>query len=221
MKRLTVKSVVNTLLLLLIISSFSYAGNATEWNLDKAHSSVNFTIDHFVTPIHGKFDDYNIDINFDPENLEDSKINVSIQVASVKTGWEPRDKSLQTSDWFDTDKYDAISFESSKIISKGDGNYVAEGKLKIKGVEKDVELPFSLLGIKQIPEDWESLYYNVDKVASFVIHYSLNREDFNVGTGTSNQSTAAMLYKKFVTNEVKVYISVEAGHKISQHYIKL
>ena len=215
MKRLSVKSVVNTFLLLLIISSFSFAADATEWIVDKAHSSINFTIDHFVTPVHGKFDDYNIDINFDPENLKDSKINVTIQVASVKTGWEPRDKSLQTSDWFDTDKYDVISFESSKITGKGDGNYVAKGKLKIKDVEKNVELPFSLLGIKQISKDWESLYDNVDKIASFVIHYTLNREDFNVGTGTSSQSKAAVFYKKFVANEVNVYISVEADHKIS------
>lgn len=215
MKQFSIKIGVNVLLLILLIGGNSFAGDATKWNLDKAHSSINFTVDHFVTPVNGLFSDYNIDIQFDPNNLDGSEINVSIQVASVKTGWTPRDESLKTADWFDANNYPVIHFKSSDIISKGDGNYVAKGKLKIKDVEKDVELPFKLLGVTNIPEEMKTMYNGIDEVASFVIHFSLNREDFNVGTGTSTPGKAAMFYRKFVGNEVKIYISVEADRMIS------
>jgi polyisoprenoid-binding protein YceI len=215
MKRLFAKFVVNALLLMLIFSGSSFAGAATEWNLDKAHTSITFTINHFVTPVQGNFEDYDIDLNFDPENLEGSSINVSIQVASVKTGWGPRDEHLTYADWFDAENYPIMSFKSSEIMSKGNDNYVAKGKLKIKDVETEVELPFILLGVKKVSEDMKPMYDNIDEIASFAVHYSLDREEYNIGTGTSSPGKAAMFYRKFVGNEVKIFIAVEANCKTS------
>jgi polyisoprenoid-binding protein YceI len=215
MKRLYAKFVVNALLLTLIFSGNSFAGAATKWNLDKAHTSINFIINHFDTPVYGKFDDFNIDLHFDPENLEDSNINVSIKVASIKTGWGPRDDHLKTADWFDADKYPVMSFKSSKIMSKGNGNYVAKGKLKIKDVETDIDLPFKLLGVKQIPEEMKQIFGTIDEVVSFGVSFSLNREEYKIGTGTSTPGLAASLYRQFVGSVVDIYIAVEANRKTS------
>jgi len=215
MRRLYNKLVVNVFLLTLIFCSNSFAGAATKWNLDKVHTSINFNIEHFLTPVHGKFDDFNIDIQFDPENLENSRINVSIKATSINTGWGPRDDHLKTADWFDASKYPDMSFKSSKIMSKGNGNYVAKGKLKIKDVETEIELPFKLLGVKQIPEDMKQMFGWIDEVASFEVSFSLNRKEYNIGTGTATPGLAALRYSQVVGNEVNIKIAVEVNRKIS------
>ena len=214
MKRLYSKLIVNALFLTLIFSGNSFAGSATKWNLDKAHTSINFKIWHIMTPVHGKFEDFDIEIHFDPENLENSSINVSIQVASINTGWEPRDDHLKTADWFDFDKYPVMSFKSSKILSMGDGNYVAKGKLKINGVENDIELPYKLLGVKQLSKEMKKAFGGIDEVASFEIsNFSVNRKEYNIGTGTSTLGLAALTYRDVVGNAVNINIAIEVNRK--------
>ena len=215
MKRFYAKLVVNALLLTLIFSGNSFAGAATKWNLDKAHTSISFSIEHFVTKVPGRFDDFNIDMHFDQENLGDSRINVSIQAASINTGWGPRDDHLKTADWFDANKYPVLSFKSSKIMSTGNGNFIAKGKLKIKDVETDIELPFKLLGVKQIPEEMKQSFAGIDEVASFEVSFSLNREKYNIGTGSSTPGLAALRYSQVVGSEVNITIAVEVNRKTS------
>jgi polyisoprenoid-binding protein YceI len=216
MKRFYATLLVNALLLTLIFNSNSFAGDATKWNLDKAHSSVNFMIMHIMTPVHGKFEDFNIDLHFDPENLEESSIDVTIQAASINTGWGPRDDHLRTADWFDAAEYPVMSFKSSSITSKGEGNFVAKGKLKIKDIETEIELPFKLLGVKQaISADMKQMLGDVDEIASFEVSYTLNREEYNIGTGTSTPGTAAKVYREVVGKEVSINIALEVKRKIS------
>jgi polyisoprenoid-binding protein YceI len=215
MRRFYTKLAVNALLLTLIFSGSSFAGAATKWNLDKAHTSISFNIEHFLTTVPGRFDEFNIDLHFDPENLEESSISVFIQAASINTGWGPRDDHLKTGDWFDANKYPVMSFKSSKIMSKGDGYYVAKGKLKIKDVETDITLPFKLLGVKQISEEMKPMFGGIDEVASFEISYSLNREEYNIGTGSSTPGLAALRYSQVVGNEVNIIIAVEVNRKTS------
>jgi polyisoprenoid-binding protein YceI len=208
MKRFATLVKVFALMVLLVTSNNSIAGNATKWNLDKAHTNINFSIKHFFTPVSGKFEDFNVDLNFDPNNLSGSNINVDINVASVNTGNEKRDNHLQTADWFDAEKYPQIVFKSDEIINKGDNNFIARGKLKIKDIEKEIELPFRLLGVKQIPENMKQMLGGIDELASFEASYSLNRNDYTVGTG----SWAATLV---VGGEVDINIAVEVNRKAS------
>jgi polyisoprenoid-binding protein YceI len=204
-----------SLFLVLVFYGNVFAGAATKWVLDKAHTSVNFNIKHFLTTVTGRFDDYNIEFYFDPDNLEGSSINVTIQVASINTGHETRDGHLITKDWFDAEKYPVMSFNSSKIISEGDGEYIAKGKLKIKDIEKNIELPFKLLGVKKIPDRMKHMFSGHDEVASFEASYTLNRKDFNIGEGESTKGEAADMYREFVGNKVNINIAVEVDRKNS------
>jgi polyisoprenoid-binding protein YceI len=215
MKRYYTKIAVNALLFTLIFCGNSFAGAATKWNLDKAHTSINFKIEHFLTAVYGKFDDFNMDIHFDPNNLEASKINVSIQTTSINTGWGPRDTHLKTADWFDANKYPVMFFKSSEIMSKGNGNYIAIGKLQIKNVETEVELPFKLLGVKPIPEEMKQTFDGNDEVASFEVAFSLYRKEYNIGTATFTPGLAALRYSQVVGNEVNIIIAVEVNRKTS------
>lgn len=189
--------------LLLIMSLGVSPLSAKIWKLDKAHSSIGFSINHFFTPVKGSFEDFDLEINFDPDDLDDSNFNLTVRIASVRTGTEKRDGHLQTEDFFNAEKFPTMTFKSNKIISKGNNMYVAKGKLKIKDVEKDIDLPFKLLGVKVIPEPMQEKMRGLKEAASFQASYALNRSEFTVGTG----SWAATV---MVGDEVSIDIAVEA-----------
>lgn len=195
-----------TFLTSVLILSLSTPLTAKKWSLDKNHSTIGFSVNHFFTPTKGKFDDFDLDINFDQDDLENSSFDLSIKVASVNTGNDKRDNHLKTADFFNAEKYPVITFKSTSIISRGDNKYVAMGKLKIKDVEKDIELPFTLLGIKVLPEDMQKKMGGLREVAGFEAAYSLNRNDYTVGTG----SFAATVV---VGDEVNINIAIEAHYR--------
>ena len=88
---------------------------AVKWNVDRNHSNVTFSIRHFFTPVVGKFTNYTMDMNFDPNNLGGSNVTVEIDINSVNTNNDSRDGHLKTADFFDTEKYPKATFKSTSI----------------------------------------------------------------------------------------------------------
>src|SRR5438093_1495711 len=94
---------------------------ADEYTVDKVHSSIVFTTtDLMVSRVSGQFNDYEGTVNYDPNNLDTSKINVTIQTASIDTRNEKRDGHLKSPDFFDVAKFPTITFASKKIVKEGD-----------------------------------------------------------------------------------------------------
>jgi len=195
---------------LLFIIAFSFLSNYTfandsniasnnkaqKWTFDKAHSSVSFRIRHFFTPVLGEFNSYDGEIYFDPTNLQESSINVTIQVKSVDTKNGKRDPHLQSADFFDADTYPTMTFVSDEILSNGDNEYVAKGKLTIKDVTTEFELPFKLLGIMDHPKRKGT------KISAFESLFVIKRNDFKVGTGQYVETAV-------IGEEVNVSITLE------------
>lgn len=150
---------------------------STTWQIDRAHSAVNFTISHFFTPVDGSFDDYQATVIFDPNNLEESSIDVTIPVESVNTKNERRDEHLKSEDFFNASEWSNIRFVSSKIESVGNNQFVAQGELTIRDVTHSFELPFELLGVMDHPMRENT------KVAGIVANAELMRTDYGVGVG--------------------------------------
>jgi polyisoprenoid-binding protein YceI len=173
---------------------------AKQWSVDKAHSAITFSVNHLFTPVEGRFQKFDDEFLFDPENLKESKASFSIDVASVNTQESKRDNHLQSADFFDAKKYPKMKFASTRFESKGDNNYVAYGKLTIKDVTKDVALPFKVLGTADHP------MMKGTKVMSLQSELNLNRNDYGVGTG----SWAATMV---VGDQVNVKITLEATNK--------
>ena len=173
---------------------------AKHWKVDKAHSAITFSVNHLFTPVEGRFQKFDDEFLFDPENLQESKASFSIDVTSVNTQESKRDKHLQSPDFFDAGKYPAIKFASTRFEKKNGNSYVAYGKLTIKDVTKDIELPFKVLGTADHP------MMKGTKVMSIQSELSLNRNDYGVGTG----SWAATMV---VGDEVNVKITLEANSK--------
>lgn len=148
-----------------------------EWSIDTAHSNVNFTITHFFTPVDGSFEEYSSEILFDPNDLENSSIDVTIPVSSINTENERRDNHLKSEDFFNASEWPNIHFESNNIEQTGENQFVAHGELTIRDVTREFELPFELLGVMDHPMQ------EGQKVAGITASANLNRTDYGVGVG--------------------------------------
>ncbi|MCG8372353.1 MAG: YceI family protein [Balneolales bacterium] len=179
-----------------VVSIAAVKMEAPTWDIDKSHSAVNFEIRHFFTPVNGSFADYDATIKFDPENLAESSLDVTIQVASVDTDNDRRDGHLRSPDFFEAETFPTITFSSESITSTAENEFVAKGELTIKDVTTEFELPFTLLGVMDHP--WQE---NV-VLAGFTSEFALLRNDFGVGTGD-------WVSDAVVGNEVKVVLNLE------------
>ena len=84
-----------------------------------------------------------------------------------------------TTDFFDAETWPTITFVSERIEDAGDNNYVAHGQLTIRDVTEDVELPFTLLGVRTFEGDMAQRMGSA--VAGFTAEASIDRRDFGVG----------------------------------------
>jgi polyisoprenoid-binding protein YceI len=182
------------------------ASEQAAWSPDAAHTEINFSINHFFTPVSGSFEDYEIDLDYNAQNPEESTVEARIKVASVNTGNEKRDNHLRTADWFEADKYPYMTFKSTSVRQTGENQLVASGPLTIKGQSHDVELPITLLGKQMIPEQMQQMLGGTKNVASFKASTAIDRGDFGVGTG----NWAATMV---VGGEVDIEILLEAHNK--------
>ena len=142
----TLQTILIALILSVSVSSASAA--ARSWELDTAHSNIYFSVTHIFSKVNGLFNDFSLDVNFDPENLEQSSFLFTIQVESINTNIAKRDKHLVSADFFDAGQFPQMIFESTRITGTGDGTYDVAGKLTVKGVAYDVTLPLKLEGVK-------------------------------------------------------------------------
>lgn len=180
----TLSKITSLLLAAFILTAGTAFANTTDddkradaWEVDRDHSAINFSINHFFTPVNGTFDDYDAEILFDPNDLEGSSISVTIPIESVNTKNDRRDNHLMSEDFFNAEQWSNMTFESNTIEQTGDNQFVAKGQLTIRDVTRDFELPFELLGVMDHP-----MKENM-KVAGIVASAELMRTDFGVGVG--------------------------------------
>jgi len=113
------------------------------WTVQK-DSTLTFTAAWSGSAIEGRFKTWTADILFSPEALDRSKLAVNVDMASAATGDDQRDQSLPSGDFFDTAEHPKAIFTASKFRKTGEGKFVADGTLDLRGVKKPLSLPFSL-----------------------------------------------------------------------------
>lgn len=125
--------------IILIASAFTIS---TIWKvIDTEKIVINFKLDNEGTK--GTFTGINAVIDFDFENLAESKIRATINVSSLSTENERRDDHLKNADFFDAEKFPTISFVSDEIL-KTETGFVAKGKLTMKEHTDMVDVPFTV-----------------------------------------------------------------------------
>jgi polyisoprenoid-binding protein YceI len=120
------------------------------WNLDPAHSSVEFTVRHLmVSKVRGHFEKFTATTNID-DDVTKSSVTASIEVGSITTRDEARDNHLRSADFFEADKYPTIEFVSTAIRPNGD-DWKLVGDLTIRGITKPIELDLEFNGTQADP----------------------------------------------------------------------
>jgi len=186
---------------MLVLGTFnSQAQQAKEWKLDKAHTSVTFTVKHFFTIVNGNFTDYDGSFNFDPDKITGSKFTFSIPVASVNTNNQKRDADLVSDNFFNAAKYPEIKFVSTKFEKKTDTEFIVHGDLTIKDVTKRIAIPFKITGQMDHP------MMKGTKILGLAAKTGLNRTDYKVGTG--NWATTVV-----VGDNVDIEINLDLNRK--------
>ncbi|MET3663806.1 YceI family protein [Caulobacter sp. 1776] len=113
------------------------------WTIQQG-SDLTFTATWSGSAIEGRFKTWTADILFSPEALDRSKLTVNVDMGSAATGDDQRDQSLPSGDFFDTAEHPKAIFTASKFRKTGEGKFVADGTLDLRGVKKPLSLPFSL-----------------------------------------------------------------------------
>lgn len=141
------------------------------WQIDPTHTEVRFSVRHLaISKVRGQFEQFEGTVVV-AEQIEDSKVDVAIDVASVNTNQEQRDEHLRTSDFFQADQHPKITFTSTGVRVDGD-DIVISGDLTMRGVTKPVELEAEFGGVTV------DGYGNTK--AGFEAETKINRHDFGV-----------------------------------------
>jgi len=130
-------SVIFALFLLATVSGFAQTSN---WNIDPAHSTAQFTVRHMgISNVTGNFTKVSGSVALDEKDITKSQVSASIDVNSVDTRVEMRDKDLRSPNFFDVEKYPTMEFKSKSIRKNGDKLQVV-GDLTIHGTTREVTL---------------------------------------------------------------------------------
>ena len=117
------------------------------WDIDTAHSTIEFIAKHMmVTNVRGRFTNFSGDAHLDEEHPEQSRVDVTIDLASLTTGAEARDNHLRSADFFDVAEYPTATFHSTKVERRGEDRLLVTGDLTIRGITKPVTLDVTVEG---------------------------------------------------------------------------
>lgn len=160
-----------------------------KWSLDPTHSELQFKVKHLmITNVTGNIPAVSGTVESSDDTFSDASVSFSADVNSITTNNEQRDAHLKGSDFFETEKFPAISFKSTKYNA-------AEGKitgdLTVKDVTKPVTFDVSFEGAAKDP--WGN------EKAGFSITGKINRKDFGLSWNATLETGGVM-----VSEEVKL-----------------
>ncbi|MEQ3710260.1 MAG: YceI family protein [Tateyamaria sp.] len=177
-----------------LTATSSVALAAERYTLDASHSQVVFSYDHLgFSTTFGMFSGFEGEIMFDQDDPSASSVTVSMPTKSMFTGWEKREGHFMSDDFFGATDADVITFASTSIEVTGEDTAMITGDLTMNDVTKSVVLDAQLNQVGTHPQAGKAW-------AGFDATTTLLRSDFGLGA-----------FAPFVSDEVSVQISVEAG----------
>jgi len=174
-----------------------------EYAVDVGHSIIEFSIPFAFTRVKGRFTEWTGTILYDRANPANSSVTAVIEAKSIDTGWPHRDEHLRTSDFFDVERYPKIVFQSDRLRRAATG-WVADGRLTMHGVTKNVSLPLQLVagGPQRSPESKNLL---LDAASEMRIA----RKDFGIAGGSQYNSWFTAARAATMGDSVSISLEVE------------
>ena len=144
------------------------------WNLDPAHSAAEFKVKHMmISNVKGTFSGITGSLSLNEADLAQSTVEASIPVATITTGDEQRDTHLRGAEFFDADRFPALTFKSTAVKSSGAGRLAVTGELTLHGVTQSVT--FAVEGPTPPARDpWGNQRIGLSATAT------INRKDFGL-----------------------------------------
>ena len=186
---------------LALLASVAALAQTSNWNIDPAHSTAQFTVRHLgISNVTGSFTKVTGSVVLSDKDITQSQVSASIDVNSVDTRVEARDKDLKSPNFFEVEKYPTIEFKSKRIVSSG-GKLQLIGDLTIHGTTREVTLDVDG-PTPEITDPWGNSRRGISATTA------INRKDFSLvynkllGTGEA-----------VVGDNVKIQIDAEMVKK--------
>lgn len=174
--------------------------HAATYEVDVSHSSIGFSVRHMViSNVRGNFKEFGGSIEYTGESAADTKASANVVVASIDTDNQKRDDHLRSADFFDAEKFPAITFTTTRV----DGtlpNVTLVGNLTIRDVTKEISIPVEFVG--PVTDPWGNQRIGMSGSTT------INRQDFGVSWSKSMDNGGLV-----VSDEVKLVLDVEAIQK--------
>lgn len=175
----------------------------TTWNLDKAHSEIEFKVRHMmISSVKGQFHDFDITVDSASEDVVNAGIEVNIQTDSINTKNEQRDQHLKSADFFDVETFQTITFKSTDIKKVADDEFNLTGNLTIRNVTKPVTFQVEFGGTAKDP--WGN------KKVGYTITGKINREEFGL-TWNAVLETGGVMVSEDVKFQADIQFVVSEG----------
>jgi len=164
--------------------------------IDPTHSRIGFSARHaMVTKVRGAFNEFSGSGHFDAANPANSSLELSLVTASIDTGNTDRDGHLQSADFFDVEKFPAITFRSTSVSQSGDNTYSVTGDLTIRDKSNPVTFELEYTGAAKDPFGNERI--------GFEGATTVNRKDWDL-TWNSPLDTGGVLVSEKITLEFDI-----------------
>jgi polyisoprenoid-binding protein YceI len=184
-----------------LLASLSALAQTSTWNIDPAHSTAQFTVRHLaISNVTGNFTKVTGSVVLNEKDITQSQVSASIDVSSVDTRVEARNKDLKSPNFFDVEKYPTIEFKSKRIASGG-GKLQVIGDLTIHGTTREVTLDVDG-PTPELSDPWGNSRRGISATTT------INRRDFNLTYNNLLKTGEAV-----VGDNVKIQIDAEMVKK--------
>ncbi len=168
------------------------------YNIDTSHSLIEFSVKHMmVTTVKGRFTKFQGDVEIDEATPANSKVDVTIDTASITTGDENRDGHLRSADFFEPEKYPTITFSSKKVEALGDEKYRVTGDLTLHGVTREISFDITREGVTKNMQG--------KQLQAFSATLAISRKDFGLAWNVALESGGWL-----VSDQVKIALEIQA-----------
>lgn len=169
--------ILTRLMAAILFSALPGFAQASNWQIDPAHSAAQFAIRHLaVSTVRGEFTKISGHAQLDEKDITKSQIEVTVETATLNTRVDGRDNDVKGPNYLDVTKFPIMTFKSKSITHAGDGKLKLTGDLTLHGVTKEVT--FDVVSLSEaIKDPWGNTRRGAEATAK------INRQDFGVQGG--------------------------------------
>jgi len=169
----------------------------TVWNIDPTHSEIQFKVKHLViSTVTGHFREFEGTVETEGDDFATGSIYFAANTASIDTNQPQRDEHLRSAEFFDSEKYPKMTFQSTRVEKTGEESYKVTGDLTIKDITKSIELKAEYGG------SMTDFYGNYK--SGFEITGKINRKEFGLTWNAVTEAGGVV-----VADDVKLALNVQ------------